>query len=252
MVGLRIVRAHGMADIIAVGVSPSQGAAYLGTQSPREIFVAPNTAMQLIDIDFGTAQPVDSFFIGASNARPDAIWYVQHIDGLGGDVITTLVSAYPMRLPGQIRERGHSFVQIDEPVTGRYFRFAVEQPATPFQIGLVRAGLALEWPYAYGSGRTPIDTSRITAHQDGGFGIDPGVVKTLFQWSFVDLDDATLDQLWAIAEERGESRTLIVVEGPDAIPKSTGVHYGLFKRFEAFNREDPAMTKWALALEEWR
>lgn len=232
--------------------APGTGVANLRTPSPREIWIAPGVGAQAIDIDLGAAASVDSFYLGATSARADAVWTIQSIAAVGGGVTATHVNAQPMRLAGNIRSRFPAFARLPAPVVGRYFRITVNQPTTPMEIGVLAVGLAFEWPYAYGGGRTPIDTSRVVALQDGGFGVDGGVVKAMFQWRFVDLDDIALDKLWAIAEDRGESRTLIAVEGPASPPKATAVHYGLFRKFEAFEREVAAQTKWALSIEEWR
>lgn len=238
--------------IAAAITAPGSGVANLQTPSPREIWIAPAAGAHMIDIDLLSAQQVDCFYLGSTNATVDAVWTIQSIDAIGGAVTATHVNGQPMRLAGNTRNRYPAFARLAAPVVGRYFRITVNQPVTPMEIGVLVVGLALEWPYAYGSGRVPIDTSRVTSLQDGGFGIDAGVVKRAFQWRFVDLDEATLDKLWAIAEEVGESKPLLVVEGPAYPPSATSVHYGIFRRFDYYEREDAASSKWALTLEEWR
>lgn len=228
------------------------GVSNLASPSPREIWIADSSGAHTIDVDLTSVKEVDCFFLGGTNARADATWSVQSIAGIGGAVTDTHIDAEPMRLAGSIRSRYCAVGRLAEPVAGRFFRITVDQPVSPMEIGVAFAALALEWPYAFGSGRLPIDTSRVVALDDGGFGVDAGVVKSLFQWRFLDLDDVTLDKLWAIAEDRGESKPLVVIEGPAWPPAATAVHYGLFRRFEAFEREDPASTKWSLTVEEWR
>lgn len=224
----------------------------LQTKSPREICVAPGTGAQSFEVDLQAVGDVDTFFLAATNARADAVWTIQTIAAPGGAVTATHVNAAPMRLTGNIRARYHSFVRLAAPVAGRYFRITVNQPTSPIEIGRAIVGLAFDWPYAYGSGRQPIDTSRSVALPDGGFGIDEGVVKVGFQWRFLDLSNAALAKLWQIVEELGENKTLLAVEGPDYPPPATSVHYGLFRKLEQFEREDAAETKWAMSFEEWR
>ncbi len=228
------------------------GVANLDTKSPREICVAPGVGAQSIEVDLLVDQDIDCFFLGATNARADAVWTIQTIAGPGGAVTATHVNAQTMRLAGNIRSRYHCLVRLAAPVAGRYFRITINQPTTVFEIGRLVVSLAFDWPYALGGGRAPVDTSRVVALPDGGFGVDEGVVKAMFQWRFLDLSPAALAKLWQIVEELGESRTLVVVEGPDYPPLATSVHYGLFRRLEAFEREDPAQTKWAMTVEEWR
>lgn len=247
MRGAQIIR-----PIPAQITAGGSGVANLRTPSPREIWIAPGVGNQVIDLDMGSLQGIDAFALIDTNARADAVWTIQSIAGIGGAVTATHVNGQPMRLAGNIRTRYPVFARLAAPVAGRYFRITVNQPVTPMEIGVLVVGLALEWPYAYGSGRVPIDGSRVTSLPDGGFGIDEGVVKRAFQWRFVDLDEETLDKLWAIAEDVGEHKPLIVVEGPADAPKATAVHYGLFRRFDYFEREDAAASKWALTIEEWR
>lgn len=246
-VGLLIVR-----PIACTVTAGGSGVANLLTPSPREIWIAGGAGAQSIDIDLLSAQPVDCFYLGFTNARSDAIWTIQSVASIGGGVTATHVDAQPMRLAGNIRDRYPAFARFAAPVTGRYFRVTVNQPTTPIEIGNVVPGLAINWPYEYGGGRLPIDTSRVDQLPDGGFGVDAGIVKAGFQWRFVDLDEETREKLWAIAEDRGEHKPLVVVEGPTYPPKATAVHYAIFRRFEPYERENAAATKWALTVEEWR
>ncbi len=228
------------------------GVANLQSKSPREICVAPAAGPQAIDIDLGSVQSVDFFYLGSTNAAAGALWSIVSIDALGGAIGTIHVDSAPLRLQGNVRARYPVFVRLPAPVNGRYFRLYIDNPGAAFEIGRLAVGLAFDWPYALGGGRGPVDTSRVVALSDGGFGIDEGVVKALFQWRFLDLSPAALAKLWQIVEELGESRTLVVVEGPDYPPLATSVHYGLLRRLEPFEREDPAQTKWAMTIEEWR
>lgn len=249
MAGMLIIKPTKIAAVSTAGT----GIANLTTPSPREVWVSPSITVAIgIEVDMGADVEIDSFYLGGTNARADAIFAVATITAIGGTEIDIVSPSAGIRLAGNIRNRYAGFRRLAAPVTGRYFRIGVQQPVTPLEIGNLIVGKAFEAPYAYGSGRAPVDTSRVVALPDGGFGIDRGVVKSSLSWRFVDLDNDQLDALWALAEDRGESAPLVVVEGPDYPPKATSVHYGLFRRFEAFEREDPAATKWALTLEEWR
>jgi len=251
MPGMQIILP--MAEAGAATLSgPGSGLANLQTPSPREVWVAPGTGVQNIEIDFGADVTVDSFALVGTNALPGALWSIRQIASLGGAVTSSLLINAPMRMPGAIRKRYASFYRHAVPVTGRYFRVQVNQGAAPAMVaGRLDIGLALEIPYAFGSGRTPIDTSRVVELPDGGFGVDRGVVKTLLSWRFVDLDAVTLAKLWAIAEDRGESRPIIAIEGDTSPTQEPSFNYGLFRRFEAYEREDPASTKWGFSMVEW-
>lgn len=249
MAGMLILKPLPIAQVSTGGT----GIANLTTPSPREVWISPSTAGGVsIDFDLGSELEVDSFYLGGTNARSDGTWAVVRRASLGGAAIDVPVATKPMRLSGGIRSRHPAFEHLAAPITGRFFSYEVNQPVTPLEIGNLIIGKAFEAPYAYGSGRQPVDTSKVVALPDGGFGIERGVVKSSLSWRFADLDNAQLETLWALAEDRGESAPLVVVEGPDYPPKAPSVHYGLFRRFEAFEREDAAFTKWQLSIEEWR
>jgi hypothetical protein len=245
----------GMTVIKPVGytaIAGGSGVANLSSSSPREIWVAGAAGTVAIDIDFGSVQQIDSFYLGNTNANGAATWRLESIPAVGAAASGLISPTQAVLLSGNIRLLVPGFVRLAAPISARFVRIVIDQPNTAIEIGNFVAGLALEAPYAFGAGRMPVDTSKVVSLQDGGFGIDRGVVKTMLQWRFPELDAQALARLWAIAEDRGESAPLVVVEGPDYPPLATSVHYGLFRRFEAFEREDPAATKWALTLEEWR
>ncbi len=247
MAGMLILKPLPIAALAAGGT----GLDNLKTASPREIWIAPSGYVEL-DVDLGSVQEFDSIYLGNTNAETGGVWASSQISGLGGTLGATIFSTTATRLTGSIRSRHPAFVRTAAPVSCRYLRLAISQVSAPIQSGNLVIGKAFEAPYAYGSGRQPVDTSKVVALPDGGFGIERGVVKSSLSWRFADLDNAQLETLWALAEDRGESAPLVVVEGPDYPPKAPSVHYGLFRRFEAFEREDAAFTKWQLSIEEWR
>lgn len=249
MAGMLIIKPIKIApgDVVAGGSNPAN----MVTPSPREVWIAPGNYTE-VDIDLGLVQEFDSIYLGNTNAETGGVWAASQISAIGGTLGTSIFTTTPTRLTGSIRSRHPGFVRTPTPVTCRYLRLAIQQVSVPIQVGNLVIGKAFEAPYAYGSGRQPVDTSKVVALPDGGFGIERGVVKSSLSWRFADLDNAQLETLWALAEDRGESAPLVVVEGPDYPPKAPSVHYGLFRRFEPFEREDAAFTKWQLSIEEWR
>ena len=81
-VGLLIVR-----PIACTVTAGGSGVANLLTPSPREIWIAGGAGAQSIDIDLLSAQPVDCFDLGFTNARADAIWTIQSIASIGGATV---------------------------------------------------------------------------------------------------------------------------------------------------------------------
>jgi hypothetical protein len=113
-------------------------------------------------------------------------------------------------------------------------------------------GLAFEGPQELGGGRVPIDTSVVNALPDGGFGIGEGVVKAAVKWTFVGLAPADRRDLWRRVHGRGNTRPVLVFEdlGEDG-GAGEELHYGLFDKFESYDREDPGETRWGLSMTEW-
>ncbi|QHL90709.1 hypothetical protein GVO57_07495 [Sphingomonas changnyeongensis] len=104
-----------------------------------------------------------------------------------------------------------------------------------------------------GAGRQLRDSSVKEDLPDGGFAIVEGVVRASLKWRFVGLSDASRRRLWALAYRRGETRPVLVIEEPDseAAGADERIHYGLFDRFDAYERADPNDNAWALSMTEW-
>lgn len=140
-------------------------------------------------------------------------------------------------------------------VLARFITVAFNQPANPIlQVGLLLVGVAFQPTHnrEWGSGRQIVDTGSREPLLGGGFGIGEGVRKAVFRWNLGDLTDAEVESLYDMALDRGETRPILVVEDPDA---TTGlnerIHYGLFDRFDAYERLGPGRTTWALSVTQW-
>ncbi|WP_336958766.1 hypothetical protein [Sphingobium aquiterrae] len=248
MSGVLIVNplAHAVAP-----AAPGTGGANLLTPDPNEAWLAPAVGVASIDIDLGQEQLVDSIFLGFTNATAAAHWSISTATAPGEGLVER--HAGSLRAADSIGPRHHAFVRLPVPVASRYFRITTTQSdAEALYAGIVVVGLAFEKYREFGGGRTPIDTS---ARQDligGGFGIGEGVTKAQFDWSFVDLSDAELQRLWAIKMDRGLRKPVLVVEDADlTIGQNEAIHYGLFARFQAYERQDPAQTRWAGSILQW-
>ena len=54
-----------------------------------------------------------------------------------------------------------------------------------------------------------------------------------------------------LVRRTGNRRPIVLVEGGEGSIDQDMVHYGVFERFEAFEREDPNDTRWALSMQDW-
>lgn len=58
--------------------------------------------------------------------------------------------------------------------------------------------------------------------------------------------------LWALVKDRGERRPVLVAEElQEGAGTNEELHYGLFDRFEAYERQAPGSTRWSLSMTEW-
>jgi hypothetical protein len=160
------------------------------------------------------------------------------------DVLLTGANAAPYQ----------SLIKLPAPVVTRYMRIVITPAiASELEIGIVAIGLSWEHAYAYGSARPLIDTTRKTDLFDGGFGVEPGIIKSGFRWRFTDLSRAESDALMAEIRRVGIGKPVVVVEDVEPLPPADAeVHYGTFDKFEPWERANAVDTIWALAMTEWR
>lgn len=237
--------------IAAVAVTSGTGADNLLTPSPREIWLAGSTAAQNIDIDLGEPVAIDSFFVGSTNAATAAMWTIWNATGMGSG-LTQIKAAGPARAADSLGPH-HCFHRLAEPVVSRYFRIQIAQAgAAPVYAGNVVLGLAFEKHREYGPGRTPIDTALRQDLTDGGFGFGDGVVKSSFAFSFIDLSAAEKNRLWAIEKRLGLRKPVLVVEDADlAAGMNEALHYGVFERFQPYERANSREWKHAGSVIDW-
>lgn len=240
-------------DVSAIAVSSGTGADNLLSQSPREVWMAASATPQTIDIDMGQVVPIDSFFIGATNATADAVWTVFRGASMG-DEEQEIMAPRLCRAADSLGPTHHAFHRLAQPVSSRFFRIRISQGgADPFYAGRVLLGLAFEQFRELGGGRQPVDTGSRTSQADGGFGTAAGIVKALFNFSFIDLDDNDLRRLWAIAYKVGLRIPCVTVEDADlASGQNEAIHYGVFQTFQPYDRQEPGASRWAFSHEEWR
>lgn len=233
-------------------VAAGDGAEYLLTPSPKEVWVADAVGSTTIDVDLSVAEDVDTFFLGFTNATAAATWQIQIGTGVGVGLVDLVPAGTAMRAADSLGPH-HALAVLDAPVNGRYFRITTAQTgAEPLQAGILILSKAFVAPYDLGGGREPIDTTPVTELTDGGFNIGDGAIKARLEWKFVDLSPADRRALWAIIKSVGKSSPVLVVE---QLSEDAGLneemHYGLFDRFEPYVREAPGSTRWALSMKQW-
>lgn len=244
--------------IAAIAASRGSGAANLSTADPKEVWTDSEAGSAVtIDLDLGAIRSIDTVYLGhVHDAAAGAVWTIT--GGAGGYADTVLKAAGALRVPeaaGRFASRSHG-LWFGAAAAVRYIRITLTQPggSPPLAAGVLligrafQPGLNREW----GSGRRPIDTGTATPLPGGGFGVAEGARKSAFAWTFGDLTADEVEALEATAEDRGETRPVLVVEDPDATAGLwSRIHYGLFQRFRAFERRNRAQTRWELEIEQW-
>ena len=197
------------------------------------------------------ATTLDSVFLGFTNAGVGATWTISTMTGTGTGYVEMHAGAF--RAADSLGPRHHGYVRLADPVTTRWLSIVIDQDgAEALYAGVLMLGRAFEKHREYGQGRNLIDTGARSDLPSGGFGTGEGVVKASFAFSFIDLTDMELFQLDAIKRDRGLRKPVLVVEDAElVIGQNEAIHYGVFERFQAWERADPANTRWAGSVVEW-
>lgn len=254
-----------------VGITASRGnmVERLLTGDPREAWQDTGGSGQItIGIDLGIAQQVDTLFLGFTNAQDNATIAVSSgVANAGETQWTGAVLPAPYL---NTRPRRHGFawrnkliddpyagrIRVGDPILARYIDVRVTQGAggAPLYAGNLCAGLAFQplLGREYGGGRGAVDTGTRERLQAGGFGMSPGLVKAAWGFTMGDLTPSEVDRLWDIVSLIGETKSVLVVEAPDATPGlAERLHWSVFDKLESYERLDPANTRWAFRVEDW-
>lgn len=229
------------------------GVANLITPDPKEVFQASGTGTRTLYLDFGAAVTLDSLFLGYVNADANAKLQVYTNTGAAGAGAVSVFPLTAIRATDAVTVRASQLAKFT-PVASRYWSVVISANAAALQIGALAMGLSFEaaWDREFGSGRRLIDTGTAKALQSGGFGINEGARKAAYSWTFGDLTDAETEKLWGLSYRLGRTRPVIVHEREGATSGANEqLHYGLFQRFDQFERREPGATKWQLEIEEW-
>lgn len=224
------------------------------TNDPKEVFVASANAARNITFDFGAPVAIDSFYVGYTNAT-DASMTPYTCTAIDGSGAVQQALAETIRAADCKTVRSGHLMRLAAPVVSRFFMISLSANAgAALQVGIIRLGYSFvaEWDREWGSGRRPIDTGRSTALLSGGFGVQDGARKGAYQWTFGDLTEAELEQLWGVFVRNGTTSPVIVNEWDgSAVGANEKLHYGLFQRLDPWERREPNATKWAMEVEEW-
>lgn len=242
----------------AIAVSRGTGAGNLLTHDPKEVWAdsAVGTPVS-IDIDLGAVKPINTIALCAIyGAAGGATWTITA--GAAGYGEQTLKASSTLRAvdaAGQAPAVSHA-LWLGATASVRYVRISVTQPAgnPPLKIGRVMLGAGFQptWNKEWGSGRGVIDTGASTRLLSGGMAIVEGARLGTYAWTLGDLTDAEVETLYALQLEVGETLPVLVVEDPDATTAQRNrIHYGRLVSLRKFERRDPSLTRWEMAMEEW-
>jgi hypothetical protein len=221
------------------------------TPDPKEVATQSAGAAAFVDIDLGSSQSIDTFFVGylSSNVGPVDILYGTSASTTNA-LVTVAVQSSVLVTPDLHRVYVHT-----APVTARHIRFSFPSPGgSAGTLGVLAAGLSvpITWGHEFGAGRPVEDTGNAERLFSGGFGIYEGVRVGGYQWTFGDLFDAEVEQLYALQRALGVTKPVLVVEDPT---QSSGLnertHWGLFDRLETYERQLPGASRYAFKVRDW-
>lgn len=234
--------------INAIGGS-MPGVSRLLTPDPKEAAIGDGGS-ETIDIDLGASVQFDTIFLGYTSAADGEAVTVTYG---AGSYTTNAAANLPAGATEMLTPRRHFIRVYDAPMTGRYIRLTGTF-AAGYAIGVVAVGLAWRptWGHEFGGGRTVDTTGSAERLFGGGFGIDEGVTAGGWNFTLGDLQPAELKKLYAIARDRGETKSLLIIEDPDQTGDlSDRCHWGLFRKIEAYERLNPLDTRWSLQIGDW-
>lgn len=234
--------------IVAIAGDDPTTVGHLLTSDPREVWAPAGAASIQFTADLGAAVAIDTVFLGYSILK-QASAVVVKVDGVQ-------VGASAFALPRRAGRYAHALILLNQGVIGQHVQVIITVAAgdRPQSLGVLMIGQRFQpqWNHEWGAGRVPVDTGTRTRLQGGGYGLDAGIVKSGWQWTFGDLSDGELDQVFDIVMDRGETGPVLVVENPDQTAGlAERIHYGTFDRIEAFERQDVQLTRWSLRIEDW-
>ena len=224
---------------------------YLLTPDPKEIWIANDSGDTTITVDLGSPQPVDTVFLGFTNLPAGATFILDTTETYSGGALVRRAGPAPIRIEGGADGRFHGLIRWPAPITERYWWLRLYGLTEPLQAGALMFGARLEQPYEFKSGRRLIDLSDRVELAGGGFGFGEGAVKSSFKATVADLADDELAKLFSIAKSGGNRSPVLAIEGGDSAIDHDQVHYGVFDRFEAYERENPRDTRWSLSVQDW-
>lgn len=246
------------APIASITASRGSGIGNLLSGSPKEIWADSASGSTVnIDIDLGSAQPIDTVYLGYVSP-PDATSSWTITAGAAGYTDAVIKASSPLRAIDSLTrspDRTHA-LWLGNIANVRYLRLSLVQPAgkPALSAGIVMAGKS--WRPGFnmerGSGRRVIDLGSVVSLPDGGFAPVEAGRRREFSWTFGDLSESEADELEEHILDFGETRPLLVVEDPDArAGQRNRVHYGLLTGLKAFERKNAAQTSWEFTLQEW-
>ncbi|KKC27449.1 discoidin domain-containing protein [Sphingomonas sp. SRS2] len=245
------------ADAQGVDTTSGTGGVNLLTDNPKEAWISGSAAEVAAILDLGSVQEIDFVYLGSVNGVVGTTWSVTYstasASGIGATALGTTVAVMPRKRRGLM----HLLTVLDAPVSARYIRVIVNQGdgGPNLTAGILRAGLSFrpQWGQEWGGGRAVVDTGTRERLPDGGFGVDLGARKSVFQWTFADLSEDEREELYAFTEDVGETVPFVMVEDVgDGVPATNeGTHWCTFDRLDYYERRAPGSSRWAFRIEQW-
>lgn len=187
------------------------------TPDPKEVWLpAVSAGDEFIDIDLGASKYIDCFYVsGRVPVGATFYVYISPSPSAVGGVLAVNVQTFP--LPRGTGGESRHFVSFAG-LVGRYVYFGYRPgagcDAIQAQIGIILAGRQFvpTWGREWESGRPIIDSVNKERLMGGGFGINAGVRKSGYDWTFGDLLDEERNDLFDFLMDVGEGKPMVMIE----------------------------------------
>lgn len=253
MASLLIIKPQPIVQLVETSFNYST--ANVLTPDPKEVMgFAAGVGVYAFNVDFGVPVTIDSVFLGFLGPNNGYIYNVYTATGMGSGISAALPAVGDGGgIGSRTRPYKHHFVRLNAPATSRYWQVSF-YTETGNTLGIFAMGQAIQplWGREWGSGRVVDDRSSVSPLMGGGYGIERGARVPQWQFRCGDLTDAEVQDLWVVADDVGISSPVLVIEDPDFTAGfMERVHWGLFDRPEAYERESPGRNQWSFRVREW-
>lgn len=233
---------------------------HLRDPQPKVIWKSALSGQVDIDVDLKADVPLDTVFLGYSNADAAATWEIRMATQAQGqiyldDMASIQKSSSSLRANAQSDDPRHHGFWTGASTQARYIRIRMNQASTPLELGVLAIGQSFrpQYNYDWGAGRSLSDLSTTKTLRGGQFDVVKDAIVPNWRFVLGNLSDSELDALWKITKKHGKSTPLLIVEDPDTTGDlQEALHYGTLRDINAYERRTAVKSRWEFTIQHWQ